>query len=182
MEAKIKRKTSETDVEVSLRLRGTGEASVRTSVRFFDHMLETLAKHGRFDLEAKAEGDFEHHVVEDVGIVLGEAFNKALGGKERRENMRRFGFAAVPMDDALAFCAVDIVGRSFLAFAASFKSEKIEDLSVENVEHFLRSFVTHARITVHIRAEGKNDHHTVEAVFKALALALREAVSAHPSP
>lgn len=177
MEAKIRRKTSETDVEVSLNLRGAGRASVSTGVRFFDHMLETLARHGLFDLEVRAEGDFEHHIVEDVGIVLGDAFDKALGGDERREGMKRFGSAAVPMDDALAFCAVDVVGRSFLAFSASFKNERVEDMSVENVEHFLRSFVTHARITAHIRAEGENDHHKIEAIFKALAVALREAVS-----
>ncbi|MHC1579945.1 MAG: imidazoleglycerol-phosphate dehydratase HisB [Candidatus Alkanophagales archaeon] len=177
MRAEVRRKTSETDVEVSLNLRGAGRASVSTSVRFLDHMLETLARHALFDLEVRAEGDLEHHVVEDVGIVLGEAFARALGGGERREGVRRFGFAAVPMDDALAFCAVDVVGRSFLAFAASFRSEKVEDMSTENVEHLLRSFVTHARITAHIRAEGENDHHKIEAIFKALAVALREALS-----
>ncbi len=175
--AKVERKTQETDIVVELNLGGSGSvSSASTGLRFFDHMLESFGKHSKFDLVVKGKGDLgvdEHHLVEDVGICLGEALAKAIGDKK---GIRRFGFAVVPMDDALAAVAVDLSGRSYLVYDAKLRGRKVGGVSDENFEHFFESFAKAAGMNVNARAEGKNDHHKVEALFKALAVALRDAV------
>jgi imidazoleglycerol-phosphate dehydratase len=177
--ARLKRRTKETAIGVELNLDGTGTNDISTTIKFFDHMLATFARHGFFDLVVKAEGDLSHHVMEDTGIVLGEAFKKALGKAESedREKTVRFGSALVPMDESIAQCAVDTgsiggVGRSYVVFEADFDKERVEDMSTENVAHFINSFATHASFTIHISAKGENEHHKIEAIFKALAVAL----------
>ncbi len=180
--AHVKRRTKETDIEVELNLDGSGTNDICTPIKFFDHMLVTFSRHGFFDLAVKGEGDLGHHVIEDTGIVLGEAFKQALGdgeSKEREETVR-FGFATIPMDESIAQCAVDIggiggVGRSYTVFEADFASERVEDISTENIPHFIKSFATHAHFTLHVSAQGENDHHKIEAIFKALAVALDRA-------
>ncbi|MBI5159009.1 imidazoleglycerol-phosphate dehydratase HisB [Candidatus Micrarchaeota archaeon] len=174
---KVERKTRETDISVELNLDGGGSvSSARTGLRFFDHMLESFGKHSKFDLRVQGKGDLEvdeHHLVEDVGICLGEAIAKALGGKK---GVRRFGFALVPMDDALARVAVDLSGRSYLVYEVKLRGRKVGDVSGENFEHFFESFAKAAGVNVNAWVDGKNDHHKVEALFKALAVALRDAV------
>jgi len=172
----VERRTRETRIEMRLSLDGRGSASVSTGLKFFDHMLETLARHALFDLRLKATGDIEvdeHHLVEDVGICLGKAIAQALGDKK---GIRRFGDAAVPMDDALASVALDMSGRAYLVYAVEFKRAKIGDVREENFEHFFDSLAKSAGMNLNVKAEGKNDHHKIEAVFKALAKSLREAV------
>jgi imidazoleglycerol phosphate dehydratase HisB len=180
--ARLKRRTNETAIGVELNLDGTGTNDISTTIKFFDHMLATFARHGFFDLVVKAEGDLSHHVMEDTGIVLGEAFKKALGKAESedREKTVRFGSALVPMDESIAQCAVDTgsiggVGRSYVVFEADFDNERVEDMSTENVAHFFNSFATHASFTIHVSAKGENEHHKIEAIFKALAIALNQA-------
>ena len=175
--ASIKRATKETNVKVELNINGAGKQDINTTIKFFDHMLATFAKHGFLDLVVKAEGDLSHHIVEDVGIALGEAFKKAMGGAGEREKTVRYGFAVVPMDESIARCAVDIgsiggEGRSYTVFEVDFSKERVEDLSTENIQHFINSFATHANFTIHIYAKGKNEHHKIEAIFKALGIAL----------
>jgi len=175
--ASIKRATKETNVKVELNINGAGKQDINTTIKFFDHMLATFAKHGFLDLIVKAEGDLSHHIVEDVGIALGEAFKKAMGGTGEREKTVRYGFAVVPMDESIARCAVDIgsiggEGRSYTVFEVDFSKERVEDLSTENIQHFINSFATHANFTIHVYAKGKNEHHKVEAIFKALGIAL----------
>ena len=176
-QATINRKTKETDIALSLCLDG-GEAAIATGIGFFDHMLNSFAAHGGFGLQLAAKGDLEvdgHHTVEDVGIVLGQAFRQALGDKR---GIRRFASCFIPMDEALAFCAVDISGRSFLKYAADMPQPRIGEYDACLTAEFLRAFSDNAGITVHIRAEyGINAHHITEAIFKALARALREAGS-----
>jgi imidazoleglycerol-phosphate dehydratase len=170
------RKTSETEIEISLNLDGTGQYNVQTGVEFFDHMLESFARHGFFDLEVKAQGDVsvdDHHTVEDVGILLGEVFNEAVGDKK---GINRISHSLVPMDEALAMVAVDISGRSYCIMDMQFTQQKVGELSTENVEHFLESFASSARININAKLEGENDHHQIEALFKALARALKDAV------
>ena len=170
------RKTSETEIEISLNLDGTGQYNVQTGVEFFDHMLESFARHGFFDLEVKAQGDVsvdDHHTVEDVGILLGEVFNEAVGDKK---GINRISHSLVPMDEALAMVAVDISGRSYCIMDMHFTQQKVGELSTENVEHFLESFASSARININAKVEGENDHHQIEALFKALARALKDAV------
>ncbi len=170
------RKTSETEIEISLNLDGTGQYNVQTGVEFFDHMLESFARHGFFDLEVKAQGDVsvdDHHTVEDVGILLGEVFNEAVGDKK---GINRISHSLVPMDEALAMVAVDISGRSYCIIDMHFTQQKVGELSTENVEHFLESFASSARININAKVEGENDHHQIEALFKALARALKDAV------
>lgn len=173
----IERKTKETDIRVALGVDGTGIYEIDTGIGFFDHMLTALAVHGGFDLTVSCKGDLNvdgHHSVEDVGICLGKAFAQALGDKD---GIARYGSAFIPMDEALGFCALDISARPFLVFNAQFTNEKIGDYDSCLTEEFMRAFAFNAGITLHLRAEyGKNDHHITEALFKALAHALKQAV------
>jgi imidazoleglycerol-phosphate dehydratase len=171
----VARKTRETEIKVSLVVDGEGKYKIDTGISFFDHMLASLAKHGYFDLEVSARGDNEHHVVEDVAIALGQAFREALGNKR---GIRRFGFSIVPMDDVLILTSVDISGRSYCVNGVKFRRKKIEDLSSEMISHFLETFSSEFKINLHTRVlEGKNEHHKAEALFKSLALSLKQACS-----
>lgn len=176
----INRKTGETSVELKLALDGTGKGRIATPLKFLNHMLKNFSKHSRFDLTVKAKGDTavdDHHTVEDIGIVLGEALNEALGDKR---GIARMAHAIVPMDDARAEVAVDLSGRPYakidLPFS-QFHERRVGDVSKENIEHFLESFALNGKFNLNVKVEGKNDHHKVEACFKALAKALREAVT-----
>jgi imidazoleglycerol-phosphate dehydratase len=180
--AEIDRMTEETQVRVSLALEGTGAGERSTGVGFLDHMLDLLARHGRLDLDVSASGDLQtgaHHTVEDVGICMGQALDDALGD---RAGIARFGFATVPMDEARASCAVDISGRGFLVFDAELPPGAIGNYDHELTEEFLRALSANAKLTLHVTVEaGSNVHHMIEAVFKALARALRVAVAIDPS-
>ena len=175
--AQVCRKTRETEITLSLDLDG-GRADISTGVGFFDHMLTALAVHGGLGLTVKAQGDLEvdcHHTVEDTGIVLGQALGKALGDKA---GLARYGHAFVPMDEALAFCAGDVSGRPFLVFEGEFPQERIGEYDSCMTEEFFRAVAMNSGITLHLRCEyGKNAHHMVEAMFKAFAHGLREAVA-----
>ncbi|MCE9590480.1 MAG: imidazoleglycerol-phosphate dehydratase HisB [Planctomycetes bacterium] len=177
--ATIHRKTNETDITVELNLDG-GPYSNKTGVGFFDHMLDHVAKHGRFGLNVKAKGDYhidDHHTVEDVGIVLGQALEKALGDKK---GIERFGFASVPMDETLARVTVDLSGRAAVVFNVQFPPEgtKIGSFDTQLVREFLTAFANAARFNCHVEVTtGINHHHIAEAIFKALGRALRQAVS-----
>ncbi|HEY7940481.1 MAG TPA: imidazoleglycerol-phosphate dehydratase HisB [Candidatus Limnocylindrales bacterium] len=174
------RTTTETDVTVTLDLDGRGEAAISTGVGFFDHLLTSLAHHALLDVTIQATGDLgvdEHHTVEDVALVLGQAIAAALG---ERTGIRRFGQAAVPMDEALATCAVDISGRPYAVLELAFAGDRIGALSTQLIPHALESFARAAGLTIHLRATGRNDHHVAEAAFKALAVALRAAVEPDP--
>lgn len=177
----VNRRTRETDVVVRLNLDGMGIGQVSTGIVFFDHMLGALAKHGLFDLKVKAKpiGAFdEHHIVEDIAIALGQALDSALCDKK---GIRRFGFTTVPMDEALASVSVDISGRGYSMIKASFKRVTISDLSSELVAHFLEAFALNGKFTLHVDlVRGENDHHKAEAIFKALGVALKEAVQIEP--
>jgi imidazoleglycerol-phosphate dehydratase len=176
--ATVTRKTSETDITVNLNLDGSGKYSVSTGTQFFDHMLESFARHGGFDVEISAAGDNEHHIVEDVGIALGQALKEAVGDKK---GIARFGQAVIPMDEVLILTSVDLGGRTHIALDAKFRKKKIEDLSAEMIEHFVESFASEARMNLHIKfLDGRNDHHKAEAIFKSLAIALKMAVSKDP--
>ncbi len=180
--AKITRKTKETDITVVLNLDGSGIYNIDTGIGFFDHMLTALCVHGGFDLSVSCKGDLNvdgHHSVEDTGIVLGQAFAQALGDKA---GIMRYGSAFIPMDEALGFCALDISARPFLVFNAEFTNERIGDYDACLTEEFMRAFAFNAGITLHLRSEyGKNDHHITEALFKALAHALKDAVAVNKS-
>ena len=175
--ASVDRKTRETRVAVELDLDGAGDYKVSTGIGMLDHMLEQLARHGHFDLTVDANGDIErdpHHLVEDVGLVLGQALNKALG---ERRGIRRFGHAIVPMDESLVLVALDLGGRPYAGIDLKFEREGIGQLPVENVAHFFEAFAQEGRLNLHVRElSGGNDHHRIEAAFKALARALSEAV------
>jgi imidazoleglycerol-phosphate dehydratase len=175
--AEIKRKTKETDIEVFVKLDGEGKVNVDTGIGFFDHMLTAFGVHSGIDLEVSCVGDLQvdgHHTVEDVGIVLGKAFGEALGDKS---GIARYGTAFVPMDEALAFCSLDISGRPFLAFNGEFSDDRIGTFDTCLTEEFFRAFAFNSGITLHIRKEyGKNDHHIAEAMFKAAAHALKDAM------
>jgi len=179
--ATITRTTSETDISLTLNLDGTGVADIATGIGFLDHMLTALARHGLFDLTVRAKGDLHidfHHTTEDVGIVLGAAFARALGDKR---GIRRFGNALIPMDETLAEAAVDISGRPFLAWNVDFERPKIGEMDTELFEEFFRALAFNAMVTLHItRRAGHNAHHVAEACFKATARALRMAVEADP--
>jgi imidazoleglycerol-phosphate dehydratase len=174
--AKIERTTSETSIELALGLDGTGASEIDTGIGFLDHMLTAFARHGLFDLRIRAEGDLhidDHHTAEDVGIVLGQAFARAIGDKR---GIRRFGQALVPMDEALVEAAVDVSGRPFLAWGVSFPTQKVGTMDTELFEEFFRAFAGNAGVTLHITAKaGRNTHHLAEAAFKAAARALRAA-------
>ena len=175
------RKTGETDISLALTIDGGREYENSTGVGFFDHMLDLFARHGRFGLVVKADGDTEtgaHHTVEDVGIVLGQAFDEALGD---RAGIRRYGAALVPMDEALAECAIDISGRPHCVFRAELPKASIAGFEVELVEEFFNAFANAAKTTLHVNIRyGSNVHHMIEAAFKAFARALRVAVSIDP--
>jgi imidazoleglycerol-phosphate dehydratase len=180
--AEIDRRTAETDVHVSLALDGAGEGERDTGVGFLDHMLDLLARHARLDLTVKASGDLEtgaHHTVEDVGICIGKALDEALGD---RSGIARFGQATVPMDESRAACAIDISGRGLCVFEATLPPGAIGNFDHELAEEFFRALATNAKLTLHLTAErGTNAHHVIEATFKALARALRQAVTLDPS-
>ncbi len=179
--ATVRRETRETRVEVTLNVDGTGRAEVSTGIGFLDHMLDSLARHGRFDLAVTAEGDLhvdQHHTAEDVGITLGQALDKALG--ERRA-IRRFGDATVPLDEALALVAVDLGGRGWATIDLPFSGPTVGGLSTEMLKHFLQSLAAEGRFSLHARLlAGENDHHRAEATFKALARALDDATRPDP--
>ena len=173
--SKVSRKTSETDIEIELNIDGTGKYNIDTGVNFFNHMLESFSKHSFIDLNIKAIGDIEiddHHTVEDVGILLGEAFLEAIGDKK---GIRRMGHAIVPMDDSVATVAIDISGRSYCNMKLDFKNDKIGDMSSDVVVHFFESFASSGKINIYGTCEGANDHHKAEALFKAFAKSLYDA-------
>ncbi|TAI48743.1 bifunctional histidinol-phosphatase/imidazoleglycerol-phosphate dehydratase HisB [Flagellimonas allohymeniacidonis] len=173
--ASIARKTNETDVQISLNLDGTGKSKIDTGLAFFDHMLDQLARHGQMDLQIKVKGDLqvdEHHTIEDTAITLGEVFAKALGNKM---GVERYGFC-LPMDDCLAQVALDFGGRNWLVWEAEFNREKVGDMPTEMFLHFFKSFSDGAKANLNIKAEGTNEHHKIEAIFKAFAKSIKMAV------
>lgn len=180
-QATIKRTTNETDIEVSVNLDGTGQVDVETGIGFFDHMLTAFGRHGLFDLRVRTKGDLEvdgHHTVEDTGIVLGQAFAQALGDKR---GIRRFGSLALPMDEALVLAACDLSGRGQLHWDADVPPVMMGAFDATLAKEFFIAFATNAGATLHVREfAGENAHHVVEAIFKAGARALREAVEADP--
>lgn len=179
--AEISRKTKETSIQLSLNLDGTGTGSIKTGVGFFDHMLDLLCRHSLIDLNTTATGDLHvdaHHTVEDVGIVLGQALEKALGDKR---GIYRYGWAVVPMDESLAEVAIDLSGRPAFVFNAPFRGNLIGEFPAELVEEFLKSIATNGKLNLHVNVRyGTNNHHISEAIFKAAAKALRQAVSIDP--
>jgi imidazoleglycerol-phosphate dehydratase len=179
--AEISRKTKETQIRVAIDLDGSGKASVKSGVGFFDHMLDLLARHSLIDLTIEAAGDLHvdaHHTVEDVGIVIGQCIEKALGDKR---GIYRYGWAIVPMDESLAQVAVDLSGRPAFVFNVNFKGNLIGNFPVELVDEFFKSIATNAKMNLHVNVPyGTNNHHISEAIFKATAKALRQAVSADP--
>ncbi|MEA2411628.1 MAG: imidazoleglycerol-phosphate dehydratase [Thermoleophilaceae bacterium] len=181
--AEVNRTTGETEISLRLRLDGTGQGERTTGVGFFDHMLDAVARHGRLDLDVEARGDLQtgaHHTVEDVGLVLGQALDEALGD---RAGIIRYGHAVVPMDESRASAAIDISGRPLAVFEGEFPAQAVGDLDAGLCEEFLRAVASTAKLTLHVRVEtaGGNDHHVVEAAFKAFARALREAVAIDPT-
>lgn len=176
--ATIHRKTKETDIHVTINLEGTGQVEASTGVGFLDHMMTALAVHGLFDLTVQAVGDLHidsHHTIEDVGIVLGQAINQALGD---RSGIQRMGHAYVPMDEALGFVTLDISGRAYAVFQAEWATPMIGQFPTDLVQHFFESVAVHGRLTIHAEViRGRNDHHKAESLFKALARALRMAMA-----
>lgn len=177
--ASISRKTNETDIEIELNLDGTGKSDIKTGLAFFDHMLDQLARHGSMDLKIHVNGDLEvdeHHTIEDTAIALGEVFAKALGNKL---GIERYGFC-LPMDDCLTQVAIDFGGRNWLVWEADFNREKIGEMPTEMFYHFFKSFTDGARANLNVKAEGTNEHHKIEAIFKAFAKAIKVAVKRDP--
>jgi len=176
--ATIERTTSETQVKVELVLDGTGRGQIQTTIPFLDHMLTLLAKHGFFDLTVQAKGDTDiddHHTIEDIGIVIGDALKQALGSKE---GIRRFGWASVPLDEALAQVTVDLSGRPYLVYRIDLPQRRIKTFDLGLIEDFFQAFATHAGLNLHVNLlYGRNPHHIIEAVFKALAKALDQATA-----
>ena len=173
--ADLKRKTKETDIHIKMNLDGTGEADISTGIGFFDHMLEQIARHATIDLDVKVSGDLnvdEHHTIEDTAIVLGQCLDSALGDKR---GLQRYGFC-LPMDDCLCQTAMDLGGRPWLVWEAEFRREKIGDMPTEMFMHFFKSLSDNARMNLNIKAEGQNEHHKIEGIFKALARAIKTAV------
>ena len=174
--ASVKRKTNETSISIQLSLDGTGRYDINTGIGFLDHMLGALAAHALFDLQVHATGDLHidtHHTIEDVGIVLGQAINEAAGD---RSGIMRIGSAYVPMDESLGFVALDFSGRPYTVFQAQWATPTIGQFPTDLVQHFFESQAVHARLTLHAKVEGRNDHHKAEALFKALGRALRMAL------
>ena len=179
--AEIERNTKETKIKLALNLDGSGAGEIDTGVGFFNHMLELLKKHALVDLTVKAVGDLDvdyHHTVEDVGLVLGQALNKALG---ERRGITRYGFASVPMDEALCETSIDLGGRPFLVFSSGKKHLMVRDFEVKLLEEFFRAVSVEGRLNIHLREiYGDEAHHVCEGLFKSFARALRQAVSADP--
>ncbi len=180
--ARVARKTKETDIKLAISLDGKGEYSIDTSIPFLDHMLSLMCKHGLFDIRLKARGDIDvdyHHTVEDIGIVFGKAVKQALGNLE---GVSRYGQAFVPMDEALASVSLDISGRPYLVYKVEFpKKSKIKNFEPDLIEDFLQAFASNSGITLHVESPyGRNTHHIIEAIFKALGRALRKAVAIDP--
>lgn len=174
--AKVSRKTNETDIEIEVNLDGSGKSEISTGLHFFDHMLEQISKHGNLDLKIAVKGDLkvdEHHTIEDTGIVLGEAVVKALG---KKKGIERYGFL-LPMDDCLAWAAIDFGGRPWLVWEADFQREKIGDVPTEMFYHFFKSFTDSSKSNLNIKAKGENEHHKIESIFKAFAKAIKMAVN-----
>lgn len=172
------RKTKEVDITLKLNVDGKGNADVKTGITFLDHMLVTLAKHGLFDLTIKASGDLKHHISEDVALVLGEALNEATN---KGKGIRRFGSAQVPMDESLARATVDLGGRPYCIRNLRILQSQIEDLKTEDIEHFFESLAQASKANIHVTVlYGSNEHHKIEAAVKALALALRQALTVEP--
>ena len=177
--ATIQRKTNETDIKINISLDGTGISNIQTGLSFFDHMLDQLARHGGMDIAIISKGDLEvdeHHTIEDTAIALGEAFSQAIGDKL---GISRYGFC-LPMDDCLAQVVLDFGGRNWLKWKASFKRERIGDMPTEMFFHFFKSFADGAKANLNIKAEGNNEHHKIEAIFKAFAKAIKAAVERDP--
>ena len=176
--SEISRKTNETDISLSLCLDGTGKSEIDTGIGFLDHMLVLFAKHGRMDLNVKCKGDTFvdfHHSAEDIGIVLGQAFKEAVGDKK---GIKRYGNMLLPMDESLILASLDISGRTFLKYDLTIPTQKVGEMDTELIEEFFISFVRNADITLHIKQlDGTNSHHIIEGAFKAVARAIREAVS-----
>ena len=174
--ATVNRKTKETDIAITLNLDGTGKADVTTGIGFFDQMLEGFSKHGFFDLQCKINGDLRvdgHHTVEDAGIVLGDAIKQAIGDKK---GMKRYGYFILPMDDALALCAIDLCGRPYLNFECEFTVPRVGELDTELIREFFYAVSYSAGMNLHIKMlSGNNNHHMIEAIFKAFAKALDQA-------
>ena len=174
--ATVNRKTKETDIAITLNLDGTGKADIDTGIGFFDHMLEGFSKHGFFDLQCKINGDLRvdgHHTVEDAGIVLGDAIKQAIGDKK---GMKRYGYFILPMDDALALCAIDLCGRPYLNFECEFTVPRVGELDTELIREFFYAVSYSAGMNLHIKLlSGNNNHHIIEAMFKAFAKALDQA-------
>jgi imidazoleglycerol-phosphate dehydratase/histidinol-phosphatase len=173
------RNTNETKISIDIDLDGTGKANISTGLNFFDHMLDQIARHGSIDLNIKTDGDLhidEHHTIEDTGIALGEAFAKAIGNKL---GLERYGFC-LPMDDCLAQVAIDFGGRNWIVWEAEFKREKVGDVPTEMFYHFFKSFSDAAKCNLNIKAEGENEHHKIEAIFKAFAKAIKMAIKRDP--
>jgi imidazoleglycerol-phosphate dehydratase len=179
--AEVDRKTKETLIDIKLNIDGTGKSKIKTEIGFFNHMLELFTKHGLFNLEVRAEGDLEvdqHHTMEDLGIVLGQAFTKALGDKR---GINRSGYFVYPMDEALAVVSIDLSGRPYLKIEVKFKRRLCGDLDTDLLDDFFKGFVDHALASLHILMPyGRNDHHKIEAIFKAFGKALKMACSTDP--
>ncbi len=179
--ATIHRKTNETEIDLTFVIEGTGRSEIGTGVAFLDHVLDSFTRHGLFDLTIRASGDIElgdHHLVEDIGIVLGQAIFQALGD---HTGIARFADVRVPMDEASASTILDLSGRSYLVFDAGFSSDVVGDLTTQMVPHFFHSLVSSAGINAHISASGENDHHVIEAIFKAFGIALARAATVERS-
>ena len=180
--AKVDRKTKETDIRLSINLDGEGKYAIDTSIPFLDHMLSLMSKHGLLDMKIKAKGDIDidfHHTVEDIGIVLGKAMKEALGNMQ---GITRYGQASVPMDEALAMVSIDISGRPYLLYKVEIpKKSKIKNFDPDLIEDFFQAFASNSSITLHVISPyGRNTHHIIEAIFKALGRALRQAVAVDP--
>lgn len=175
--ASINRKTKETEIKIELNLDGSGKHDINTSIGFLDHMFELFAFHGNFDLKLKANGDIHvdyHHIIEDIGIVFGKSIEKALS---ERKGIKRYGFASIPMDESLAQVSIDLGGRAFLVYNVPFEGS-IKDININLFEEFFRSFTNNAKITLHINVlYGKDLHHIIEAIFKAFAKAMKDAIN-----
>lgn len=180
-QSQLRRETGETSIALDFSIDGTGETDIQTGVGFFDHMLTLFTKHGLFDLKVKCDGDIEvdqHHTVEDIGIVLGQAFNKSIGTKE---GIERYATVSVPMDEALSTVSLDISGRAFLVYNVEGLKDKVGEFDTELVEEFFHAFTSHAKVTLHINLQyGKNTHHIIESIFKAFGRTLRVASSINP--
>ena len=176
--AEIQRKTNETDIAMSLNIDGSGKADINTGIGFFDHMLNSFARHGFFDLSLKVKGDLyvdSHHTIEDTGIVLGEAIKKALGDKK---GIKRYGYFILPMDETLVLASLDLSGRPYLVFDAEFSTDRVGDYDTEMVKEFFYAVSYAAGMNLHIKVlSGNNNHHIIEGIYKAFAKALDEATS-----